>query len=63
MLEALNGLFQRVDTALETERRFTADAAHELRTPLAALQASYKLPCAPAMTANATVRSASCKAA
>ncbi len=43
MLEALNGLFQRVDTALETERRFTADAAHELRTPLAALQAQLQV--------------------
>ena len=43
MLEALNGLFQRVDTALETERRFTADAAHELRTPLAALQTQLQV--------------------
>jgi len=43
MLEALNGLFQRVETALETERRFTADAAHELRTPLAALQAQLQV--------------------
>ena len=43
MLEALNGLFQRVDTALEAERQFTADAAHELRTPLAALQAQLQV--------------------
>jgi two-component system, OmpR family, sensor histidine kinase QseC len=43
MLEALNGLFQRVETALEAERRFTADAAHELRTPLAALQAQLQV--------------------
>ncbi|NJD24274.1 MAG: two-component sensor histidine kinase [Betaproteobacteria bacterium] len=39
IIEALNDLFQRVDTALENERRFTTDAAHELRTPLAALLA------------------------
>ncbi|MGB2903376.1 MAG: histidine kinase dimerization/phospho-acceptor domain-containing protein, partial [Candidatus Dechloromonas phosphoritropha] len=43
ILEALNGLFQRVETALETERRFTADAAHELRTPLSALQAQVQV--------------------
>lgn len=43
MLEALNGLFRRVDQTLESERRFTADAAHELRTPLAALQAQLQV--------------------
>lgn len=35
---ALNALIQRVAEAFENERRFTADAAHELRTPLAALK-------------------------
>jgi two-component system sensor histidine kinase QseC len=43
MLDALNGLFRRVEEALEAERRFTADAAHELRTPLAALQAQLQV--------------------
>jgi len=38
LVEALNGLMARVRDALERERRFTADAAHELRTPLAALK-------------------------
>ncbi len=38
MVVSLNSLFHRVQRVLENERRFTADAAHELRTPLAALK-------------------------
>ncbi|BCL76864.1 sensor protein QseC [Jeongeupia sp. HS-3] len=34
----LNRLFDELGAAFERERRFTADAAHELRTPLAAVQ-------------------------
>lgn len=38
MLAALNALFVRIAAMIEAERRFTADAAHELRTPIAAIR-------------------------
>ena len=43
LLQALNGLFARIATLMETERRFTADAAHELRTPITAIRAQAQV--------------------
>ena len=38
MVSELNGLLGRLREALDKQKRFTADAAHELRSPLTALQ-------------------------
>jgi signal transduction histidine kinase len=38
LLDSINALFQRIERTLDSERNFTAHAAHELRTPLAAIR-------------------------
>ena len=43
MLGQLNHLLQRLDQSLKAEQRFTADASHELRSPLSAIQMRLQL--------------------
>jgi two-component system OmpR family sensor kinase len=43
VVRALNALLSRLSAALDTQKAFVADAAHELRTPLAAVQIQAQL--------------------
>lgn len=43
LLDAINDLLARLDRALTLQSRFIADAAHQLKTPIAALHAQYEV--------------------
>ncbi|WP_028879227.1 sensor histidine kinase [Terasakiella pusilla] len=43
VVEALNGLLVRLQDSIENQRRFISNASHQLRTPLAVLQAEAEL--------------------
>lgn len=43
LVRALNGLLARVDAVLSAQQRFAADAAHQLRTPIAGLKTQAEM--------------------
>lgn len=49
LADTFNGMFERLHTSFENEKRFTSDASHELRTPLAVIKAE----CEYALSENA----------
>jgi heavy metal sensor kinase len=62
LAQTLNAMLARLETALERERGFVADAGHELRTPLALLRTELELALRHATTADelrAAVRASS----
>lgn len=43
LVDAFNHVLSHLDQAIKAERQFISDAAHELRTPLSALQAQFEV--------------------
>ena len=43
LVQVLNEMLSRLDAAIESQRRFTADASHELRSPLTALRGELEV--------------------
>jgi two-component system sensor histidine kinase QseC len=43
LVQRLNALFARITESMQAERRFTSHAAHELRTPIAAIRAQAEV--------------------
>ena len=61
LAETLNAMLERLEEAIQRERRFVDDASHELRTPLSNLKAGLELALRRSRTAvelEASVRSA-----
>lgn len=40
LADTFNGMFERLERSFETEKQFTSDASHELRTPVSVIQSA-----------------------
>jgi heavy metal sensor kinase len=52
----INALLARLDTSFEQQRRFMADASHELRTPIAIMRSEAEVALSEPETSNAALR-------
>jgi two-component system, OmpR family, sensor kinase len=52
----INGLLARLDTSFEQQRRFMADASHELRTPIAIMRSEAEVALSEPETSNHELR-------
>ena len=43
LIRTINGMLERMDRMFSAQQRFTADVAHELRTPLAAMRGNLEI--------------------
>jgi len=63
LIRAMNGLLERMSHAIAAQQRFLADAAHQLRTPIAGIKTQTELALRQAQSAEARAKLAQLQAA